>query len=135
MKSRYPHNDQVKALLKDKADYIQREGLNYLLPKWQQVATTYSTRESSIYEWLNDMDARRIIDEILAVLPPAEKVKTEQDLSVMDSQVIKNTFEVNECIWGQQEETAHRYNRQKNWYYYRINQAVFELEKERFTKK
>lgn len=135
MTTQYPHTDKIKAILKDKADFVQRDGLNYLIPNWQRFADKYADTEDLIYQWLNDLDTRNIIDEILSTLSDTERTKIEQDLKIIDAEVIKKTFEINECVWGDKVERDNNYDRQKNWYYYRINQNVFDCEAGQFTKR
>jgi hypothetical protein len=132
---KYPHTAEIKSILKDKAYLVERDGLNYLIPKWQQFADIYADKEDVIYEWLNDLDARRIIDEILTALSEKERAQIEEDLRPIDNKVIENTFEINECVWGEEVEVDNNYNRKHNWYYYRMNQKVFDSELGRFTKR
>lgn len=135
MKAKHPHTEKIKAVLQNKADIVQREhGLNYLMAKWQRFAHTYAEKESLIYEWQNDLDTRRIIDEMVATLSNAKRNKIEAELKVIDAKVIKKTFEINECVWGSKVERDNQYNRHKNWYYYRMNQKVFDSEAGKFTK-
>jgi hypothetical protein len=135
MTNEYPHTDEIKSVLKDKADFVQRNGLNYLIPNWIRFADKYADTEDLIYEWLNDLDTRKIIDEILDTLPKNERIKIEIDLNSIDNTVIEKTFEVNECVWGQKVEKDNNYNRRKHWYYYRMNQNVFDSETGQFTKR
>ncbi len=132
---KYPHNEDIKIVLKDKADFVQHEGLNYLIPQWQLFADKYVITEDSLYEWLNDLDTRKIIDEILEVLSKTERRKVEVVLKPIDTKVIKNTFEINECIWGNEVEKSNKYDRRKNWYYYRINEKIFCNEIGKFSKR
>ena len=134
MTNKYPHTDEIKTLLKDKADFVQRDGLNYLIPNWQQFADKYADTEDLIYEWLNDLDTRKIIDEIIEILPDSEKNQIEFELKPLDEKVIEKTFEINECVWGSVVEKENKYNRNKNWYYYRMNQQIFENEVGQYTK-
>ena len=133
--NKYPHTDKIQIILEGKADFVKRDGLNYLIPAWQKFADNYVDTEDSIFEWHNDLDTRNIIDEILALLPTAEKTKVELDLKVIDAKVIEKTFEINECVWGDQVEHDNKYNRQNNWYYYRMNQSVFNSETGQYTKR
>ena len=131
----YPHNDKIKAILNDKADFVFREGLNYLIPAWQRFADCYVENEELIYEWQNDLDTRNIIDEILPVLAENERIKIEEVLKPIDEKVMAKTFEINECIYSKEIEKKYKYNRHKNWYYYRLNQKIFENEKGVYTEK
>jgi hypothetical protein len=135
MMTNYPHNDFIKTILIDMAPLVQRDGLNYLVPAWRRFAEKYAGTESLIYEWLNDLDIRKIIDEVLDVLPDSDRAIVEADLKPIDTMVIEKTFEVNECVWGEVVERENNFGREKHWYYYRANQNVLESEKGRFTKR
>ena len=135
MELKYSHTDEIKAILANKADFVQQNGLNYLIPNWQSFAEYYADTEDMIDEWLNDLDTRRIIDEILEVLPENERTKIEQNLKLIDDKVIAKTFEVNECVWGDKVERLYNYNRNKHWYYYRMNQKVFDSQEGDYTKR
>jgi hypothetical protein len=132
---KYPHTDATRAILEDSADFVKREGLNYLIPNWQRFADNYVDKEDLIYEWLNDLDTRKIIDKILTSLSKNEREEIEAVLSPMDKKVIEKTFEINECVWGREVEEEKNYDRNRNWYYYRMNQNVFNSEAGRFTKR
>ena len=134
-RAKYPHNDQIKALLKGCAAHVERDGLNYLIPTWQRFADVYADREDFIYEWLNDLDTRDIIEDILEILPEKERSEIESELKTIDSKVLEKTFEINECVCGYKREKENKYNRHKNWYYYRMNQKIFENEEGDFTKR
>jgi len=134
-REKYQHTDTIREFLRGKSELVQEHGLNYLIPNWKRFADQYADTEELIYEWLNDLDTRRIIDEILATLSETERKQIEQDLKPIDDIVLGKTFEVNECVWGDNVEKENNYNRQKHWYYYRMNNYVFESESGRFTKR
>jgi hypothetical protein len=135
MTTEFPHTEEIKAILKDKADLVRLDGLNYLIPKWKQFTDNYADNEELIYEWLNEIDARKIIDEILVILSYRERLKIAEVLKTIDTEFIEKTFEINECVWNDIVEKENKYDRQKNWYYYRVNQNLFENEAEQFTKR
>lgn len=133
-KTTYPHTKEIKALLEDKSELVYNEGLNHLIPCWERFANEYVDSEESIYEWLNDLDGRHIIDEILTTLSGSELIKIEAELKSLDELVITKTFEINECVWGAEIEIQHRYDRVKNWYYYRMNEMILDAEKDRYSR-
>jgi hypothetical protein len=135
MTTKYPHTQDIKKILKDKSESVRQDGLNYLIPRWHLFAEKYADTESSIYEWLNDLDTRNIIDEILSILSDKDKTSIIHDLKEIDDRVIKKTFEVNECVWGDKVEKENGFDRYKNWYFYRINEKVFNNEPAQFTKR
>jgi hypothetical protein len=118
-----------------KSNDVLKEELKDLFSKWYAFANKYSIEEELIYEWQNDMDARRLIDQVLEKLSLTQKSEIEKILLPLDTKVKENTFEVNECIWGKENEQSLNYNRLANWYYYRVNQLVFDSERDTFTKK
>ncbi|WP_298393179.1 hypothetical protein [Flavobacterium sp.] len=134
MTTEFPHTEEIKTILKDKAEFVRQDGLNYLIPKWKRFTDNYADNEDSIYEWLNEIDARKIIDEILFMLPNTESAKIIEVLKEIDTKFIEKTFEINECVWNDKVEKENKYDRQKNWYYYRVNQNLFENEAGQFTK-
>ena len=135
MTTEFPHTEEIKAILKDKANLVRQYGLNYLIPKWKRFTDNYADNEELIYEWLNEIDARKIIDEILVILSYRERLKIAEVLKTIDTEFIEKTFEINECIWNDIVEKENKYDRQKNWYYYRVNQNLFENEAEQFSKR
>jgi hypothetical protein len=134
-REKYLHTDNIREILKDKSELVQEHGLNYLIPNWKQFADRYADTEELIYEWLNDLDTRRFIDEILTTLSETERNQIEQDLKPIDDTVLAKTFEVNECVWGEKVQKENGYSREKHWYYYLMNEHVFESENDRFTKR
>ena len=135
MSETYPHTPQIRDFLKEKSDLVKHNGLNYLIPTWREFAENYADKEELIYEWLNDLDSRRIIDEILKLLSDQEKIKVKVDLIPIDKLVIEKTFQVSECVWGEEAESDHKYNRVDNWYYYILNEHLLKSEPDRFTKR
>jgi Cysteine-rich CWC len=103
-----------------------------LLKMWRRFAENYAHTEKYIYEWQNDMDCRRLIAELIEKFPylKSDNYAHITELEEIDKIVIEKTFEINECIWKN-----NQYNPKKHWYYFRINQLVFEEEKGELTKK
>jgi Cysteine-rich CWC len=103
-----------------------------LLETWKRFGGNYAHTERYIYEWQNDMDCRRLIDELIEkfLYLKSNKYTYITELEEIDKIVLEKTFEVNKCIWKNTQ-----YNSEKHWYYFRMNQLVFEQENEEFTKK
>jgi Cysteine-rich CWC len=103
-----------------------------LLKTWKGFAENHAHTEKYIYEWQNDMDSRRLIDELIEKFPylKSDNYTYITELEETDKIVLEKTFEINECIWK-----SDQYNPKKHWYYYRINQLVFDNEIGEFTKK
>lgn len=111
------------------------EPLQSLLKQWQIFSNKQVYTEYYIFEWQNDMDCRRLIQENMKTLSAAERKEVKKYLQPMDDAVKAATFEINECIWNINVAKRNKYNRRTNWYYYRVNEKVLESEKGAFTKK
>jgi hypothetical protein len=123
----YPHNDSIKKVVKNCADFVVRDGLNYLIPKWRKFTNSVSENDgSTIDDNLNDLDARKIIDTILPLLAEQEKDRIMSEIYFCDTQYISKTFEVRDCLWGLENELIHGFTRQNNFYYYRAPQYILD---------
>ena len=116
-------NDPVKefCLQKGYAQHVVEGGLDYLTTSWEktcrQIAAGYSL---GFDDFLNDMDGRRILDEVFQVATEEQKQSIQSRLKKADELFIASTAESVACIWGKANEERLGYLRGKNWYYYRI---------------
>lgn len=134
MKSKALLEQKLAIIFKDISEANLVNELTHLVHHWNHVAEKYAATESMIYEWQNDMDCRKVLVRLMKQLPVKEVIALEKLLKPMDAKIKKATFEVNECIWGAKNEQEQAYNRITNWYYYRINEKIFETEKGEFTR-
>ncbi|MCC6724128.1 MAG: hypothetical protein IT258_06420 [Saprospiraceae bacterium] len=114
---------------------ISAAELNFMISFWQRIAEEFAETESLIFEWQNYMDTRRVIESALAALPEDKKADIESNIRAFDTVLMGKTFEINESIWSDGAESEDDYDREKHWYYYRMNEPVFQAETGRFTKK
>jgi predicted nucleic acid-binding Zn ribbon protein len=119
---------QVADLLRKLKSKKQANLIVSLVEKWESFARDYVHKEELIYEWQNDMDAKRLLEEALVVVDSTIKKSIFNLLKPLDNFVKENTFEINECIWGVKVEEDNKYNRKKHWYCYRINKFLFDKE-------
>ena len=109
--------------------------LEFLIAFWQRIAEEFAETENLIFEWQNYMDTRRVIGKAIDALPEDEIAELKLNINALDAMLMEKTFEINESIWGDGEESEDHYDRETYWYYYRMNELVFQTESERFTKK
>jgi hypothetical protein len=109
--------------------------LEFLISFWQRIAEEYAATENYIYEWLNYMDTRRLIGRGIDTLPENEQADIALKVKDLDAMLMEKTFEVNECIWGDDVASENGYDRVQHWYYYRMNELIFEAETGKFTKR
>jgi predicted nucleic acid-binding Zn ribbon protein len=119
---------QVEELLNKQRNKKQAALIVSLTNKWESFARDYVHTEELIYEWQNDMDARRLLVEAIEDIDVSNKKTILQLILPLDNFVKENTFEIKECIWGDKVAKYNKYNPKKHWYYYRINKLVFDKE-------
>ena len=83
----------------------------------QEVVGGYT---ASFDEYLNDIDGRRIIDELLPLADATERAMVEASLPALDGSFIKATLPTSSCIWGEDVAQEHKYQPGRDWWYYRI---------------
>jgi hypothetical protein len=104
-----------------------KDGLNYLIPQWRKFTNSVDENDgSTIDEYLNDLDVRKIIDTILPLLSEQERDRIISVIDFDDKQFISKTFEVKDCMWGQENEVIHGFTRQNHFYYYRAPQYIID---------
>ena len=99
----YPHDSRTKEVLMGCADFVRKDGLNYLVPKWKSYTALYLngyTIDETIYEFLNDPDTRYLIHKIIMVLDKDEREEIKKELELYDSNFVNRTVELKECVWG-----------------------------------
>ena len=112
----------------------KKQNIDTLMTIWGNFANEYVETEDNIFEWQNSMDARRIIGEMIDSTSDAKKGKIKKDLKTYDMNVMDNTFEINESVWGEKIASEKGYDPHNDWYYFRMNQGVFDTEEGQFTK-
>lgn len=115
---KYPHDERVRKVIRKCSERVVKDGLNYLIPNWKQSVASLE-KETELDEYLNDVDGRDIIRQILTVLRPDEIMTVEKDLKPIDDLFREKTTATSQCIWGARNERHRGWNRVEHWYYYR----------------
>jgi len=71
-------------------------------------------------EYLNDMDARRITNELLPIASDEERARAEAVVPGLDERFFKVTVPVDSCIWGGKIAANYGYRPDRDWWYYRL---------------
>jgi hypothetical protein len=100
---------------------VRKGGFDYLLDRWTKIVTHVETGyRASFDEYLNDMDARGIIDELATYASNDEWMSVEALLPSLDNRFRGATRPVGVCIWGERRAAKHRYNSDRDWWYFRV---------------
>lgn len=104
---------------------VCNEGLDYLLATWQRTVCEILEGYRGLFdEYLNDMDGRQIISELVPLATEAERKSVLDELSLLDHSFFKVTRSLEACIWGADQAARHGYEPNENWWYYRIPQNL-----------
>ncbi|WP_088894926.1 hypothetical protein [Leptolyngbya ohadii] len=103
------------------ASFVIENGLDYLIPTWEKTVLEIKTGYTSMREeYLNDMDTRKIIDEVWS-LASDEQIEQYQDrLQAADKVYFDSTVPVEDCIWGSENEIKYGYSKEQHWWYYHV---------------
>lgn len=103
------------------AEQVCNGGLDYLLGSWRRTVHRIVEGYRGLFdEYLNDMDGRRIINELMPVASEAERARSVELLSTLDNSFLDATLACEACIWGDDQAAKHGYDRNRDWWYYRL---------------
>jgi hypothetical protein len=96
-------------------------GFGYLLDRWVKIVAEVETGYRGLFdEYLNDMDARKIIDELATYASDDEWEAVDAALPSLDARFLAASRPVDVCIWGERNVAKHGYRPDRDWWYYRV---------------
>jgi hypothetical protein len=102
-------------------DFVVDGGLDGLIARWAATADEIAKGYDATFdEYLNDMDARQIIEDVLTRFPEPDGSLFDR-LRAVDARVVAATRPVTRCIWGAGAKPA--WNARENWWYFRVPRA------------
>jgi hypothetical protein len=116
-----PEHDPVHAYLVSRgcAPLVVRRGLVGLLEQWTDiVGAAERGRDSSLDEWLNDMDLRDILAGALAAAAPRERRAAALRLDDADQRFHVITVPC-ACLWGDDIAHTNSWRPEWQWWYFR----------------
>ena len=119
--------DAIRAYLVERevGPHVIDGGLDYLVRNWARVASDVHRGSTwMIEEWENDLDARKIIHELLRDVPEAAVIRPEVELA--DSRFRAGVRATEECVWGQINADRHGWTRNVNWWYWTAPPTPYE---------
>lgn len=123
--------DPVRAYLRETGcgGQVVEEGLPGLVAKWertvQAVANGYPL---GLDDYLNDLDARQLLEEALEVATVAQQEEMAERIERADELMQSVTEPTTICLWGDEVAKEEGWTPQENWWYFaRPRQANEEL--------
>lgn len=96
-------------------------GIDYLVESWRQTTDQIFKGYQGLFdEYLNDMDTRRIISELMPIATETERTRILNPVSILDGYFRGATKPTKACIWGDDQAAKHGYDPDRDWWYYRI---------------
>jgi hypothetical protein len=114
--------DPVGRLLRSRGcpDRVIAAGLEGLVAAWEQFASAIGRGYGlGLHDYLNDLDGRQLIEEVLAVVPAGISPELHERLHHADARFQRHTIHTKRCLWGPRLEAQQVWTPEGNWWYYR----------------
>lgn len=114
-------NDPVREYLQQKgcSDHIVSGGFPGLVETWEGVVASVNKGYSfGIDDYLNDMDARQLLEEALQVAPAEEIAQHLHRIQAADAQIRALLVPAEACLWGDEVAATEGWTRAQNWWYF-----------------
>jgi hypothetical protein len=116
-----PATDPVRELLAEKGcpSHIIEGGLSGLIENWEAIVESVSEGYAlTLDDYLNDMDARQLLEEALAVAPLNERKSALERVRAADETIKAALEPAGRCLWGDEVAEEEGWAPQKNWWYF-----------------
>ena len=128
-------DDPVRVRLKElgASDSVVSGGIKALVSKWESIVKNISTGYTlDLDSYLNDIDVRQLIEEVITRIPDVSSVLLER-INAAD-ELMRGSSKHSKCVWG--EEVAHKegWTREKNWWYFRVPKKIQNQERSDWPK-
>ncbi|HEY7088600.1 MAG TPA: hypothetical protein VH518_10960 [Tepidisphaeraceae bacterium] len=119
--------DPVRDMLRQRgtSPAVVRGGLDYLLRRWRKIVEGVERgggdAETEMDDYLNDMDARQLLQDALAVAGgQRQAARLAEEIDSLDERFQAATLPVDVCVWGPKNAAKHNWTPQQNWWYFRL---------------
>jgi hypothetical protein len=100
---------------------VREGGFDYLLDRWTKIVARVETGYRGLFhEYLNDADARKIIDELATYASEDEWGRVEAVLPSLDARFHAATRPVDPCIRGEHNAAKYCYRADRDWWYFGV---------------
>ena len=118
-----PPPDPSQAYLKSRGcpPHVVAAGLAGLLDYWRDTATAIRAGYNlTLDDYLNDMDARQLIDDTLPHTTPRGHKQAIVRLYEIDESVRPHLRPIDKCLWGPKAEADNNWTPDQNWWYFSL---------------
>jgi hypothetical protein len=121
-------SDPVRTFLAERglAEEILADGVEGLVARWEQAARE-AERERypfGIEDWLNELDGRQLLHELVRAVPQALDVGLDARLADADLRLRAATELAPACVWGDALAARQQWSAGREWWYWRRPRVV-----------
>jgi hypothetical protein len=103
------------------ASFVREGGFDYLIRRWTRIVTHIEEGYHLTFDdYLNDMDSRKIINELLPLASDGESAKVGALVPLLDNRFLAATRPVDLCVWGHANAAKNDWRPDRDWWYFRI---------------
>jgi hypothetical protein len=113
--------DPVGEFLRNRGcpEHVVRGGLRGLTESWEEVVRSVEEGYSlGLDDYLNDMDGRQLIDEVLHIAPAGGKNIFLKRIRQADAKMQWLVKPAGRCLWGDETARQESWTAKKNWWYF-----------------
>lgn len=101
-------------------DHVIEGGAEGLLLQWERVAASCSRPYGGgLEDWLNDLDDRHLLFELVQELPEAFSESFDARLARADASLREATRVLPDCVWGDDLAVENGWSPEVEWWYWR----------------
>jgi len=114
-------NDPVRDYLRERGcgEHVIEGGLEGLVESWEKTVREVEEGYSLTFDdYLNDLDARQLIAEALAVARDDQRATISARLTRADEKMRSLTEPTEVCLWGEEVAEEEGWTAEGNWWYF-----------------
>jgi hypothetical protein len=100
-------------------EHVVRGGLRGLTESWEEVVRSIEEGYSlGLDDYLNDMDGRQLIEEVLHIAPAGDKNIFLKRIRQADAKMQRLVKPAGRCLWDDETARQEGWTAKKNWWYF-----------------
>jgi hypothetical protein len=114
-------SDAVRDYLRNRgcAQHVVEGGLEGLIEGWEKtVASIVEGYPLGLEDYLNDMDGRQLLEDVMPIISAAKKRKYGERIRRADERVRKVVRRRRHCLWSEETAAEQGWTPEKNWWYF-----------------
>ena len=113
--------DPVRDYLSERGcgEHVIEGGLEGLVESWEKTVREVEEGYSlTLDDYLNDLDARQLIDDAMIVATDQQRARIDERLSRADEKMRGLTEPTKVCLWGEEVAEEEGWTAKENWWYF-----------------